>query len=464
MNTVKEPPNGHGSSSFFKSVISKLKSQHDSGALASEPSDKLKPDRCQFTFSDGRQCRMQRASLCAHHASKPPIRSGSASRANNVSEGSLRSLEPLCGDLTTATNINRALAQVFLLMAQGRISQKQAVAFGYLTQLLLQTVPGIRSEFVSAFGYRQWEAKLKISLAPNSNQDPGPSGGENKQPMSPIVERQKGVSSREVYQQDELRALTKSTPLLPHKEAPAAPPADSGSAHSPQDEPDYDSIYSRSLDLLDRKYDTTPEGRREANALALDLELMKPPDSKPPKGYFGQVVDLVRRLRARQQRKPAVAVNASRPSPAPAAPNAPIVPAPPAATVPNASSPASVPAAASAAPVNLPSPPGSHSKPSPACPIKKPEAPDYVLPALAAKQAAPPPVRRVPPTRPTPAAPRPEADPELPETKASLWDGRWRPPMPIDPLAPRSTAFERKLRGMSNAGWRRWQHRNSRCF
>jgi len=176
-------------------------------------------------------------------------------------------------------------------------------------------------------------------------------------------------------------------------------------------EPDYDSLYSRSLDLLDRKYDTTPEGRREANALALDLELMKPPDSKPPKGYS-----------------------------------------------------ASLPAAASAAPVNLPSPPVAHSKPSPAGPIKKPEAPDYVLPALAAKQAAPPPVRRVSPAHPTPAAPLPEADRELPETKASLWDGRWRPPMPLDPFAPRSTAFERELRGMSNAGWRRWQHQNSRAF
>jgi hypothetical protein len=138
--------------------------------------------RCQFTFSDGRQCRMQRSQLCAHHASKASIRSGSTSRppakvypqdelspVNKVSvnEGTLSdatdspgcdSLQALCGDLTTATNINRALAQVFLLLAQGRIAQKQAVAFGYLSQLLLQTVPGIRSEFVSAFG---WHSRLR---------------------------------------------------------------------------------------------------------------------------------------------------------------------------------------------------------------------------------------------------------------------------------------------------------------
>src|SRR5579872_3159600 len=120
--------------------------------------------RCQFTFSDGRRCRNQRASLCAHHASKASVRSGSTSRENSVNEDSLPALEALCGDLTTATNINRALAQVFLLMAQGRIAQKQAVAFGYLAQLLLQTVPGIRSECISAFGYDAWQKNLTSRL------------------------------------------------------------------------------------------------------------------------------------------------------------------------------------------------------------------------------------------------------------------------------------------------------------
>jgi len=155
-----------------------------------DPQDELRGvkevHRCEFTFSDGRQCRNQRASLCVHHASKASIRSGSASRANNVNEGTLPSLEPLCADLTTATNINRALAQVFLLTAQGRISQKQAVAFGYLSQLLLQTVPGIRSEFVSAFGYHPWEQKLKQSLESNDNENPNDSTPGGETPQQPI--------------------------------------------------------------------------------------------------------------------------------------------------------------------------------------------------------------------------------------------------------------------------------------
>jgi len=346
--------------------------------------------------------------------------------------------------------VNRAVTQVFLLMAQGRIPQKQAVAFGYLAQLLLQTVPGIRSEFVASFGYRSWEENLKSKLA--------------IPPKSSF--RANNVSEESLSDQT-------ATPSDPPQPAPEL--TTSGRAQFPRDRvmsPDYGDLYSRSLDLLDRKYDTTPEGRREANALALDLELMKPPDSKPPKGYFGQVVDLVRRLRARQQRKPAVAVDASRPSPAPTARNASQSSPTPAASSepPRPPTPASVPAAASVAPVNLPPPPVSRSEPSPAGPINKPEPPtvppmpDYALPAMAAKRAPPPPVRRVPPASPTPAAPRPEADPELPETKASLWDGRWRPPMPLDPLRHRATAFERELRSMSNAGWRRWQHQNSRCF
>ena len=40
--------------------------------------------------------------------------------------------------------------------------------------------------------------------------------------------------------------------------------------------PDYADILSRSLDLLDRKYDFTPEGRSESQKLALELELMNP--------------------------------------------------------------------------------------------------------------------------------------------------------------------------------------------
>jgi hypothetical protein len=293
MSTVKEPLTGPRPASFFKSVISQLKPQRHSEAPANKPSDTLKSNnRCQFTFADGRQCKMSSAQLCAHHSSKQHR------GAKRVSDAS--ALEALCSDLTTTTSINRALAQTFLLMAQGRISRKDAVAFGYLSQLLLQSVSGVRAEYVAAFGYRQWENKLKASLTPNADDDPEPSpggdsgpsggGGENlEQRRNGVVERQKGMSIR---------------PLLPHKEA------ERPLAERIMGEPDYADILSRSLDMLDRKYDTTPEGRCEAKKLALELELMKPAPAKPTKDFFGQTVALVRRCRdAEQQNSDAASIS-----------------------------------------------------------------------------------------------------------------------------------------------------------
>src|SRR5579863_6805809 len=293
MTTVKEPPTGPKPASFLKSVISQFKPQRHSEA-ANKPSDKRKSNSCQFTFADGRQCRnpakvypprrnvyqqdelsplervelspvrdrkVNPVQLCAHHA---PKQKRGAKRLSDAS-----ALEALCSDLTTATSINRSLAQTFLLMAQGRISRKDAVAFGYLSQLLLQTVSGVRAEYVAANGYRQWENKLKSSLGSNESDDddPGPGGGgaENvEHPVNGVVEP------------------TKSERPL---------------AERIMGEPDYADILSRWLDMLDRKYDFTPEGRCEAKKLALELELMKPAPAKPAKDFFGQTVALVRRFR-----------------------------------------------------------------------------------------------------------------------------------------------------------------------
>ena len=248
----------------------------------------VKEDRCQFTFSDGRQCRNQPSRLCVHHSSRKE-REGRVNgfpdfppRRNVYQQDELSplrdvGLEALCGDLTTSTNINRALSQVFLLMAQGRISQKQAVAFGYISQLLLQTVPGIRSEYVSVHGYRDWENRLKTSLIPNTDPDPEPSsGGENKQPTTEAADH-------------------------PAKMVVPSEQRERGAAS-----PDYANLLCRSRDMMAGKYDTTPEGRREANALALELELMNPAPAKPRKDFFSRTVALVRRLRDSRRERHAV--------------------------------------------------------------------------------------------------------------------------------------------------------------
>jgi hypothetical protein len=202
-----------------------------------DSNNNLNHSRCEFTFSDGRRCRSERPSFCAHHA--PKQKRGGKGAALKAPE-----LEVLCADLTTATSISRALAQTFLLMAQGRISRKDAVAFGYLSQLLLQSVSGVRAEYVAANGYRQWENKLKTSLMPDADDDPEPS------PANPANEPN-GVILSESASADERRI----SPNAP-QERPLA--------ERIMGQPDYADILSRSLDMLDRKYDFTPEGRSEA--------------------------------------------------------------------------------------------------------------------------------------------------------------------------------------------------------
>jgi hypothetical protein len=475
MTTVKEPPNGSKSPSFFRSIVSKLKppvapvssgTQHHT-PLKSQTSDRKSREnasRCQFTFADGRQCKMSSAQLCAHHASKQKR------GAKRVSDAS--ALEGLCSDLTTTTNINRALAQTFLLMAQGRISRKDAVAFGYLSQLLLQSVSGVRAEYVAANGYRQWENRLKSSLEHVREDDPPPS------PANPGDEPN-GVILSESAPADE-RRISPNTP----QERPLA--------ERIMGKPDYADILSRSLDLLDRKYDFTPEGRSEANKLALELELMKPAPAKPAKNFFGQTVDLMRRFRdADQQKSDAATV-----PPALDCYSRPTAP-PPWADKRDAPPPARGTATPGCAP---PNPSTSQSEP-PALTDRQTScsAPFAAAVPDSQRSCAPsasgpadfvaPPSRRPRKPRSHSNAPGSPPHPELPSPfpisatpakhdslggpDADHHEGHrtdwyappsWSKIRPPDPCPSRKEKLQRKLRSMSNSAFRRLQHRNSRGF
>ena len=382
----------------------------------------LDPLRCEFTSSDGRQCRMQRAHFCAHHSSKEKTDRGSPDAA-------LGGLEALCGDLTTATNINRALSQTFLLMAQGRIAQKQAVAFGYLAQLLLQTVPGIRSEFVSAFGYSPWEANLKSKLSPQPHApsvvilSESASGGERRISPPPSPERE-------------------ISPTSPHDEPEPSPSASS----TPPHEPDYASLLSRSRDLFDGKYDATPEGRREANALVAELELMKPPASKPPRGLRARAIELVKRLRAQKppaaKTPPTAAANRSPRPIAPAAPS---------------------PAAPSELPPTRPGIPQSEDAPPSLNPGNNRGFPTVVQAAIPETLARFTVTNEPPSPTPTPAPPVPGIT--LTRTGHTTdWyaPASWSNPSQPGLFPSRKEKLARKLRGMSNYRLRHLQHLNSR--
>src|SRR6266699_1568525 len=110
------------------------------------------PERCQFFFSDGRQCSMARSdihpSLCRFHSEREDQLFGDPAPGGNVVGAALDlpELYSACRDLTTAAGVNRALAQVFRLLAQRRISRQEAATFGHLAQLLLRTISAMRAD------------------------------------------------------------------------------------------------------------------------------------------------------------------------------------------------------------------------------------------------------------------------------------------------------------------------------
>src|SRR5690348_7739197 len=107
------------------------------------------PERCQFTFSDGRQCTMARSdihpSLCRYHSEREDQLFGEPGSHVFGAALDLPELYSACRDLSTAAGVNRALAQVFRLLAQRRISRQEAATFCHLAQLLLRSIAAMRA-------------------------------------------------------------------------------------------------------------------------------------------------------------------------------------------------------------------------------------------------------------------------------------------------------------------------------
>ena len=230
--------------------------------------------------------------LCRYHARREEELWGDPESAT------ARELDGLCTDLTTATGVNRALAQVFRMLAQKRVNQRDAVAFGYLGQLLLQTVDGVRAESVAAFGYKAWTSQLRSTLRPQPADSPDTAACDPQATSLALSSRASSAQASGALASNALASNNGSLSTGPITEKPSAQdtnsanPADSAapaniSATGAFSPPDYADLLSRSLDLFDRRYDTTPEGRREARALLLELELMTPREPKPPSKRLG---------------------------------------------------------------------------------------------------------------------------------------------------------------------------------
>jgi hypothetical protein len=103
-------------------------------------------NKCLRQFADGRTCRMLRKkdhlSFCIRHAREEQQRLESEKLAAEFAS--------LSGKLNTVTDINHVLGKVFIALAEKRISHQTAETFGYLGQLLLQSIPGVKSELNAA--------------------------------------------------------------------------------------------------------------------------------------------------------------------------------------------------------------------------------------------------------------------------------------------------------------------------
>jgi hypothetical protein len=115
------------------------------------------PERCQFMFSDGRQCTMARSdihpTLCTYHSEREEQLFGVPHTSSRLVRGAsfdLPELYSACSDLTTPDGVSRAVAQVIRLFAQRRISRQEAATFGHLAHVLLQSFAIARAESAEA--------------------------------------------------------------------------------------------------------------------------------------------------------------------------------------------------------------------------------------------------------------------------------------------------------------------------
>jgi hypothetical protein len=147
---------------------------------------------CQFSFADGRTCRMFRQqdhpSLCVFHA-----------RAERqVIESDRLGSElatTLTGRFMTATDVNFALGKLYKAIAQNRVPPRNASNLAFVGKLLLLSLDKVKREFNLNYDYEQW-VKMYVesrglsnppSVTPREHQS-----GEHQSTNSAVVVRTDG--------------------------------------------------------------------------------------------------------------------------------------------------------------------------------------------------------------------------------------------------------------------------------
>jgi len=108
---------------------------------------------CNFTFADGRQCRMLRHSkksrYCYDHERKLRYLREADKTAADL-------CEPFSGDFVPATALTHSLTRVYRAAAEGRLDSKSASALARVASALLRSIRESNNEFKSCYRLGYW--------------------------------------------------------------------------------------------------------------------------------------------------------------------------------------------------------------------------------------------------------------------------------------------------------------------
>jgi hypothetical protein len=144
------------------------------------PTSDFTSERCQHRTPTGRQCRSlvvdPNSSFCAAHSASEPADSEDFTVA--LTEKACR--------FQNAHGINQSLGALYTLLAQGRISPRRASVLGYISNLLLRTLPAIDNDPYPYAGRPGFNAKgERVSQTEVDATDDAPSSEEPVKSQKP---------------------------------------------------------------------------------------------------------------------------------------------------------------------------------------------------------------------------------------------------------------------------------------
>ncbi|GAC1629422.1 MAG: hypothetical protein PVS2B2_27910 [Candidatus Acidiferrum sp.] len=124
---------------------------------------------CLYPFADGRHCRMLRLashpSLCVFHAREERQLLEAETNGEDLAES-------LSGHFTTAGDVNHVLGKLFAAVAKNRIPPRNAATLAYVGQLLLQSLPPIKSDVCQTYGHQAWSGFVRETFSAADTEEP----------------------------------------------------------------------------------------------------------------------------------------------------------------------------------------------------------------------------------------------------------------------------------------------------